>query len=414
MYDEGKLNSFYKDALKNLLRLDRVSSIPESKIMFVAHDVDRGFIFDGKAYSQLVDSVAEHLNIQNCVTIASPFSSITGDLAYGTVFSVNGMFARGILKRFIMRKLMRRDRQTNCAVSEVWSEILKQVRPKIIIGIQPAKELCVAASEIGIPVFDLQHGVLSDEGYYGAGYRADIQQQGWPDGILCWDQESADWFAKNCARGQAIVVGHPWVSKFLFPKANDVLVKEVSRNFELPTKSPRVLVTLSWGLQAFGVTPAPIGIVQEVVDVILSGKIDCQWLLRLHPIQIRGKRGREVVSRLEQTFGHMDNVEWEKTSAAPLPLVLKQTDLHLTCMSSVILEAARFGIKSGVVFENENLVRQWYGPQFDQGQATHIPLSIEKIATWLSNNLPRKNMEKVCTINKFNPKFIFQILKPNL
>lgn len=405
------MNRFYCGLVCNLLRVDDFTSLNSASIMFTAHDFDRGYAFDNKAYSQLVDSLVDIFNAEklSCITIATPFSRLVGKRAYGKVSSVNGKFARAYLLRFLQRKLLFKHRRLNgCYVSEVWTKILKKIQPKIIIGIQPDKELCVSARELGIPIFDLQHGVLSNEGYYGENYRREMNQQGWPDGFLCWDEESASWAKHNCISGLAIVLGNPWISRFVYPKEDDKLVSRANANLRLPRRFPKVLVTLTWGLGLYCNNASPLGIAQEVIDTILSNKIDCQWLLRLHPMQLRGNRVKQTLSLLKKTFGHMDNVEWENSSYAPLPLILKQIDLHLTCLSSVIIEAVRFGVKSGVVFENLDLLRKWYGPQLDLGLAVNLSFRREEITSWVDSSLRQFSGSKDQNVMHFDANRILE------
>lgn len=409
------MNQFYRDVFLNLLKIHSLRSLRPTPIMFTANDVDRGYVFEDKMYSQLIDSVADLIGTRemNCVTVATPFSRVVGKKAYGNVLAFNGKFARAYLYRFLQRKILfMLRRATSCCVTQVWTQIIKRIQPKLIIGIQPGKELCVSARMLGIPVFDLQHGVLSDEGYYGRAYRQDMDQRGWPDGFLCWDEESAAWAKKNCIGGRAIVAGNPWISRFIYPQDSDRLVTSAISKLSLTDRAPKVLVTLTWGLGLYCANPSPLGVAQEVIDTILSRKIDCYWLLRLHPMQLQGNRGEEMLCLLKKTFGHMPNVEWEITSRAPLPLILQKIDLHLTCMSSVILEAVRFGIKSGVVFADADLVRQWYGPQLDQGWATLISPKKIKIEEWLEGNLRSNLKDKTPSQRPFEKNMIFQLAIP--
>src|SRR5687767_8476343 len=83
---------------RDLFRIDR-NHYGQTKVLTLAHDIDRSLLLDGKYYSPLVDTVEDDLRPYaiRCVSIARIISTVKGDLSYGNVHSPEGAFARALL-----------------------------------------------------------------------------------------------------------------------------------------------------------------------------------------------------------------------------------------------------------------------------------------------------------------------------
>ena len=95
----------YLIRIKHIFDIDDTNNIPSVDVLLICHDADRGFEFNGKKYSQILDSINERLVAEglSTITIASPFSQFFGDFAFGNVWAINGMMARAYLIRKISR-----------------------------------------------------------------------------------------------------------------------------------------------------------------------------------------------------------------------------------------------------------------------------------------------------------------------
>jgi hypothetical protein len=363
------------------------SRILPTQVLLVCHDADRGYVHEGKRYAQVLDSLNERIVRSgiSTLTIAAPFSEIAGDLAYGNVVAANGIFARAIVLQMLTRK---RGLHKNPVV-DAWERLLERVRPGVIIAIQPTIELCIAAQRRRVWIADLQHGIMSDEGYYHERCRRALDQAGWPDEILCWDENSVKWVRRRSAKYlKARVIGNPWFVRFMSPCLDDALVRAAAAAAPARQERPTILVALQWGMErtkGYHETGMPLAL---YTFMVMHGR-KYVWWLRVHPMLMHGAAQADTYQHLERAFVGHDNVAWAACSEAPLPLVLPKVDLHMTSHSSVVLEASWFGIRSALLHGSRDLLMDWFGDQIESGSADVVRAEEAEIARWIERNVPR-------------------------
>jgi hypothetical protein len=377
-------------------RADDWASVPGCDVLLVRHDADCGYEFRGQAYAHVLDSFGELCRRQGLTTatVAIPYSVLTGDLAYSAPRSFNREAARIALGGRLRRRWRGTDHGAAWVADRrvgVWRRVLECARPVSVVGIQPEPALCRSARALQIPVCDLQHGVITDEmAWYGAAHRSATPPQELPDTFLCWDEPSATTLRRWApAKGVAVhVVGNPWFQRFRERARGDELVEDALRTGRIfQVDKPVVLHSLSWGMELYYTKPSFNGlIVSSLVEAILATADSWNWLLRLHPVQVRGQEGRRALAFLERTFGHLDSVDWRVSSELPLPVVLAQTDVHITDLSSIVIEAGWFGIRSALL---NPLCRpgerfgQIYPLERARGLASVVPQDSGTIVEWL-------------------------------
>jgi hypothetical protein len=146
-----------------------------------------------------------------------------------------------------------------------WSDLLDQIKPKLVIGIGLTDELCDSARRASIPTIEVQHGFFEEMPAYW--------KQFLPDYFFCWDALTAE---KASAAGLVPVIsGHPFEHL-----AN-------LRPLEPRMPFPSVCcVCLSWGdpnsIDTFG-SLSPI--VFETAKKLQSCGV--KLVLRLHPVMSR-------------------------------------------------------------------------------------------------------------------------------
>jgi hypothetical protein len=382
--------------LRYISRIQELKKLSKADIVLFCADGNRGYLFEGKKYAQIVDSINDRLSGEGikCLTIASPYSDFNSEEVYGNVVKVNGLITRAIFARAIKRAFGFHYNPFKCPVVRAWGEILSRIDSKYIIGIQPSSELCLAAKECGILVADIQHGVLSDEGYYGMSYRENFAQMGWPDYILCWDKGSETWIQNRLGNlVKAILIGNPWFHRFIKPNKNDKLVQEaleINRKRQLVTT---ILVTLQWGMNRFG-SYHETGIPYELINFIKQKGQNCQWLFRLHPLQQKQDIKEKIFLQLESLFIGFNNIFWENCSDEPLPIVLSYIDLHITSHSAVTIESSWFGIKTALLLDNSELLLEFFNQQIIDRHAEIVKPTQEAIEIWLKTHQTRMNNEK--------------------
>lgn len=135
--------------LQYIWKIGEINRLHAAPVMLVCGDGDRGVVFSGKKYAQLLDSINDRLIEVGIatLTVSLPFSELSPDSAYGNAFSVNGLLARASVKNKIRRLIAVNSPLLHDSRVEAWSRILDKVQPKRVIGIQPPSELCIAAQK---------------------------------------------------------------------------------------------------------------------------------------------------------------------------------------------------------------------------------------------------------------------------
>lgn len=390
--------------LKSILKFNELDNLIEADIILLGNDYDRSFIFEGKMYSQILDSIDYYLkeNELESIHLALPLSNKLGEITYSNVKGINGILNRAKIVNKIKHMFINNSSNT---LIKAWQKILKKINARYIISIQPPPELCIAAKIQNIIVFDFQHGVLSSEGYYGNNYRNNFGNRGWPEFILCWNQSSADWVKDNCPiELSVIVLGNPWFIRFTDRSLDDHLVTTYSlSNFFSESKRPKILISLQWGDNS---STSILGIPTNLFDFIKNKGADFDWCLRIHPVLLHDSY---LLSKFESTFKGINNVEWLSSSFSPLPLVLKNVKLHMTSHSALTVEASWFGIKTALLHEDIKLLNEYFHDEINSGIADIVPATFTNIEQWIIDNLNNSFVIRSCFID--SPKSINKFIK---
>lgn len=377
-----------RKVVRDVFRKDRVT-YPDADLLTVAHDTDRSYLYDGRYYSPLIDTLEDDVRAAGgrCTSVARIISSIKGDKAYGDVRSPEGAFARAFLQKRLLGVLRRGSYPYSRPEENIWSEILSATGAKSVVAIQPSRELCVASHKKGVWVADIQHGVIAEQHpWYGQQFRSKDPVEQLPDAFLCWDHGSANVIRRWAdERIETPIVGNLWLNRFMRRAAHDTLVRAVeSQVGELPCDGRKaVLVTLSWGAEDLsqGFIAKPL----EAAILNTSGRI--RWLIRLHPNQLTGfatDEGPRFLRYFDNTLkGH---AHWEWATRVPLPYLLSRVDTHVSWHSSVSIEAALCGLRTGLLDP-----RLWPGQEMEDyfshlkstGDIDLLTLREQDIVAWV-------------------------------
>lgn len=382
--------------LSHFLSGSKFYELPMAEILFVCHDNDRGITVAGKKYSQILDSINEQFikNGVSTITIASLFSKFFGKSAFGDVHIIHGSLLRAILIRKVLKYMFWKTNNISDPVVDCWFQVLQHLRPVYVFGIQPSRELCIAAHNLGIIVADVQHGILSDEGYYGMRNRINYGSPGWPSTFLAWDVESAGWLShESSGLVKSYVIGNPWCQRFINQDNSDLLVSTILESSKLNMYKTPILVTLTWGLDYYGNFPK-IGICQGLIDAIKQSKLECTWWIRMHPVQLASSTYPIVNKLLCDEFREFSNVIWDECTRLPLPLVLSHAALHITMMSAATVEAEWFDVRTALLYEDKVLLQKFLGGQISRGSAQLVKPTSESIISWIMDALSSTNIEQ--------------------
>ncbi|MBR1368135.1 hypothetical protein RJ53_00955 [Methanocalculus chunghsingensis] len=399
-------DEYLRDIIHGILIKDTWKSLTSCDILLIRHDNNCGYTYNEKAYAHLTDSLGDiFLNRSLTVkTVTRPPSVLTGERGYNHPFSFNQYYIYlAIFKQVI--QFIKGKEYSICWEKHqrvaLWRTILEKANPKIVIGTLPDKFLCQAGNGLGIPVYDLQHGVISDDHpWYGAKYRIDTPIEILPTGFLCWDDQSvatlSKWVVEKGIR--VIKIGNPWFLRFMKANQDDRLVQDVIPASESWDEArPSILVSLQWGLMDFYEDVSNGVMIESLERVILDTYDQYNWVLRLHPVQLRVKYELELVtSYLTSTFGAEITNKWMNDSFLPLPLVLRNVDLHITYNSMIVIEAAWGGIRSGILnprIKDGDGFENYYVHERSLGIAEVIPQDSDLIKQWIIHTLAKGRAE---------------------
>ena len=326
-----------KDSLKGFFTLNETKRLKQADIILWCRDENRNYIYQELRYSSIIDALNDRFTKMgiSTVTIARPYSGISEKNCYGDVYRVNGLIARAAFLDYIIRvaiKILRVPAESLKIYFQIiaWERILKKIKPKIIIGIEPIKELCIAANNNNIYTVDVQHGTQIDSTgeyaghFYRMGYRGP-EQKGWPDFVACWDKNSTKLLKKY--RGEytkPITLGHPWVFRFLSNKDKlDPLVNEVSTKYKLESDLPVILYSLQYSRDSNGNADSLIIIPSELDSFIKKEGGRYTWWLRVHPFLLEPEFREDTFKKLEELYSDYSNVNWYAATYAPLPYILR-------------------------------------------------------------------------------------------
>lgn len=403
------------DKMRRLLAvLESAGRVPDTwqkiqpcDVILQLGDGGRNYAYRGKAYHSLWNSMGDLFAERGYIvrTVSDyPDTKLVGALAYNEPISCNRALVFGILQQkaieFIASKKVAAEWAKQNGIVHLWRRIFEKARPRCVIGNMPSSDLCRAGKMMDVPIYDLQHGVITDQHYwYGESFKADTPASDIPDGYLCWDEVSAKTLRKWAPQKgiDVRVIGNPWFLRFLLPKQGDQLVEEALKEARLfNNNKPIILVTLQWGLREECPDEVPNGVMVDALEkTILQTTHKYNWLLRLHQVQLMGNEKPMVHNYLERTFAQIPSVEWSKCSVSPLPALLNQAALHITFHSSVIIEAGWMGVRSALLAKNlfpGGTRDNYYAHERNLGLATVLPQDVDVIKHWIEENIGKERM----------------------
>ncbi len=353
--------------------------VPSCQYLIICRDSDRAYSYEGLAYSQLLDTLRDNLIFHgiSVATVAAPWSIKGAAKATGNPVLVNGPYARNI----VLSKI-----ESVCAgyifeyrvaerMMRWWTFTLRKLRPSVIIGIQPSESICVAGKKLGIPVYDLQHGVIYCENdsssYYSDRLRTMFKGEGTPDLVVCWNDQSARVIESMWPWTRAVVVGNPWLQRFVTPEEDSLAMHEINllRQRLSSCLDKKIVLITTQSIPSLDRIDIPASIKDAI---LLSSSKGVQWLIKFHPVEV-SQHGQERLALMaaealgEAVWGNIVDV-----SSHALPAILTFTSYHVTGYSASTFEASAFGIKTGL-WDKRPAVANYFSFELSNGFAEFLP-----------------------------------------
>ena len=348
------LNIFIPDG-HCLLTPDSWEELNRCDVLLCCHDASRGLEVDGKAYSPILDSLAQDLQAAGLKIdrLAKWGSVLVGDRAYGSPKGVNRLVFIFKIKRIIRSWA---SKVSIIADGSHWprnpyDRILEITNCKCVIVIGANELLIHSARGKGIHVIELLHGIGFTPVPWGWD-KLDISSL--PTGVLSLDAISTKTFKQLECKGVKVKqVSHPWFRRYNVSGKSgipDQLKQKISDH----NYTSYILVSLAWGYDGEpsalpGVSGVlPNGVIPEaLIEAIQNTKESVFWFLRLHPVQMNNEyRYWRHIKLVNNIVEENPNAESAVSSTCELRTILSHCIGHISMCSSTCYEASFMGVPS--------------------------------------------------------------------
>jgi hypothetical protein len=257
--------------------------------------------------------------------------------------------------------------------------------------------LTLACKELNIPTVDIQHGLQGKMHLAYSSWNI-IPNSGYqllPQYFWVWTQEDSnvinEWAFKSNENHLLYTGGNLWID-FWKQKGNPLLETYQNLfNIELKDKKIelKILISLNPGCDRNDI----------IFKILEKSPQSWFWWIRLHPSMKDKEKIREIINSTQ-----LKNYSLDQATDLPLPIILKNVDLHITNFSSVIIEAEQFGVPTIFTHPDSELI---FPDQIKRGIATgsysveSLMNDLNKFIISKSQYTPKKKGEMVSDpINK--------------
>lgn len=247
----------------------------------------------------------------------------------------------------------------------------------------------LAAHKQNIKCIDIQHGVQSENDFLYSNWSAipETAYELLPDIFWCWsevEKQNVDkWIHKTNGKFFSIAGGNP----VLEVNEEDEYVNSVSEEINSKSESGNVINVLYTHQASFELSDL-------LVNAIKNSPDNWKWWIRFHP---QYPDAKNKVMYLLDRF-NFPNIVLDKVSEFPLPLLLKNMDLHVTEFSSTVLEAEMLGVPSILLSKSGKYL---FNIQIVSGIAKYC----EDLSTFFANADVLLNSKEKLFVNNNNSNF---------
>lgn len=290
------------------------------------------------------------------------------------------------------------------AYATIFEKQLKRIQPRLALAVSYYGPIglafMLACHRQKIPSIDIQHG-LEGEFHPAYGRWNKVPREGYellPSFFWCWGdvevQAIEAWRKGQTENHKPIKGGNGFIHSWL--DSGSELARcydeKILKTYPKKTNHQNILLTLSYPYDDEKVL-APIFAAMRQSDP------HWHWWVRLHPSSLHERES------IRQMFIKNGVHEFNMDMATDLPLyaLLRHTDVHLTHLSSTVIEAETFGVPSVVTGKN---ALQYYQEQIKKGTAVYAD-----DAECILKNIVSQFKTRQTLKTEANEKSISEILK---
>lgn len=324
------------------LPADDFDRVGEADFLIFSSDLNRLDVKEGKIFNRWADPMHLELSEQGylCYSIGYPDSAIIGPKTTVNILSAGRLFLRSEFRArffalFQFSKVSRKKTVTN-GFAEAYSEILKVMRPKLILGINVPEPLAAAAYTNRIPILELLHSRGSNEPNPKWLSKDETQI---PDGVLAYDSTSP---RSLLGIMPTLQIAHYRLSHELLLSNQSPMAGKLPPGARSVTQDRRVLFTAGYDED----NPSwPGGVTEQLLDFFDFNETYFLFV-RLHPIMLGEPQYRRAIKTIAKLLDGRKNIDSEWASTAPLYTVIREVGCHITWDSLSAYEAADLGLRT--------------------------------------------------------------------
>lgn len=368
----------------------------EQSILFSCSDANRGMSAKDGLFSPLLSPIQEHYVRRGYETVnfSYPLSYYNSSAVRGGAIVINRPYILIWLFERIEKIFFGRDiavkRKSERRV-RLFKRLLVELKSSLVFATQATPEFCTAAHALGIAVIEPMHGMnLSPTDKILRATICGIDAGALPDAYLAFDDRTRDTLIELIEDRKIAVyrMPHPWHIECQDPQST-LSGAGHSPSLHDRGKKMKILISLQWGYSGERDSLSniiPNGVLHPSIEQAIIANPDVSFLLRLHPVQLRGRdyeTHRQYVQSLAQRF---ENVEWQDATTLPLPTILANIQGHITMSSGTCGEAAIFGVPSLLLcptLKQGGAHGGWFSELIDDGMAELGVLDAAYINAWL-------------------------------
>jgi hypothetical protein len=248
-----------------------------------------------------------------------------------------------------------------------------------------ATSLIYAAKKLGIPVFDVQHGVINNlHPSYSFVNRKIYGLNSIPDAFLIKDVFSYKVLINWIPANKIYLLPNELQASVLGSFAG--LGKDFLESLQSSIKGRKlILFTLSW----------ENGINDLLEEIVNSSRDIAFFIFRLHPSTPLWEE--KIIRKLISNIIPEDHYRIHSAKEIPLNVLLELVDLHITECSSVVIDALQFGKKSVII---SKIGLEYYKELIASGHIIFTE-SVTEIIELLYNNKLYYNRPRLSFVNDF-------------
>jgi len=354
-------------------------------ILYFYGDANRYIKLNEHYFCPYIQPIINSLQHHKSTTLAMPFTNKRKGQCADRFINLNILVSIAIILRFLKTRSFYLQVEED-SLTYLYSYILNKTKAKLIIGITPPPELCLAAKKNNCKTIDIQHGVINfnlTNSYYSLDKREKINQKGWPDYIAFQMFKSYMLSQEHKLFIKTIYVGNVEAQFNNCPEDNAIQTIQ------------SVFYTAQPMLDNYDedhiATYKNVKLPKRLVAILNQLKLDLT--IKLHPRELKNRKQSLNYSILLEKMGYRHKVNFMDNCS--LESLWKHIKIHLSFNSASCLRSLANNVPTVVLDYDEDRCKKMF-PGITHSNMICISKDDNIVTNYISSHL-------VINSQKFNP-----------